>query len=67
MRDLRSADQLLRHRTYEEGKKIGFKDGVAAFWYILKFNLMTDLNKSYRQVPKLPQELTTNFILDSND
>jgi glycosyltransferase involved in cell wall biosynthesis len=26
-------------RTYEEGKKIGWKDGVAAFWHILHFNL----------------------------
>lgn len=27
-------------RTYEEGKKIGWKDGVAAIWYILKYNLL---------------------------
>jgi glycosyltransferase involved in cell wall biosynthesis len=26
-------------RTYAEGKKINWKDGVAAFWHILKFNL----------------------------
>jgi len=26
-------------RTYEEGKKIGWKDGVAALWCILKYNL----------------------------
>ncbi len=26
-------------RTYAEGKKIGWKDGLAAFWHILKFNL----------------------------
>jgi glycosyltransferase involved in cell wall biosynthesis len=26
-------------RTYEEGKKINWRDGVAAFWHILKFNL----------------------------
>jgi glycosyltransferase involved in cell wall biosynthesis len=26
-------------RTYEEGKKIGWKDGVAAFWHIARFNL----------------------------
>jgi glycosyltransferase involved in cell wall biosynthesis len=25
-------------RTYSEGKKINWKDGVAAFWHILKFN-----------------------------
>jgi glycosyltransferase involved in cell wall biosynthesis len=26
-------------RTYSEGKKIGWKDGVAAFWHIFRFNL----------------------------
>ena len=26
-------------RTYEEGKKIGWKDGVAAFFHIVRFNL----------------------------
>ncbi|MFQ6046952.1 MAG: glycosyltransferase family 2 protein [Gemmatimonadales bacterium] len=26
-------------RTYEEGKKIGWQDGVAALWHILRFNL----------------------------
>jgi glycosyltransferase involved in cell wall biosynthesis len=26
-------------RTYAEGKKIGWRDGVAAFWHITKFNL----------------------------
>ena len=25
-------------RTYSEGKKIGFKDGLMAIWYILKYN-----------------------------
>ena len=27
-------------RTYAEGKKIGWKDGVAAIWHILHFNLL---------------------------
>jgi hypothetical protein len=27
-------------RTYEEGKKIGWRDGVAALWHILRFNLL---------------------------
>ena len=26
-------------RGYEEGKKIGWKDGVLAVWYIIKYNL----------------------------
>ena len=27
-------------RTYAEGKKIGWRDGIAAFWHILRFNLL---------------------------
>lgn len=27
-------------RTYDEGKKISWKDGVAAFWHIFKFNVL---------------------------
>ncbi len=26
-------------RTYEEGKKINWRDGLAAFWHIIRFNL----------------------------
>ena len=40
-------------RTYEEGKKIGLKDGLAAIWYLVKFNLLTGLKQSFRQ--HLPQ------------
>ena len=28
-------------RTYAEGKKIGWRDGVAAFWHITRFNLLS--------------------------
>ncbi len=28
-------------RTYEEGKKINWKDGLAALWHIIRFNLFT--------------------------
>jgi glycosyltransferase involved in cell wall biosynthesis len=40
-------------RTYEEGKKIGMKDGFAALWYILHFNLFCSLADSYRKIPSL--------------
>jgi glycosyltransferase involved in cell wall biosynthesis len=40
-------------RTYEEGKKIGMKDGFAALWYILRFNLFCSLADSYREIPSL--------------
>jgi glycosyltransferase involved in cell wall biosynthesis len=53
-------------RTYEEGKKIGFKDGLAALWYIFKFNLIVDLAKSYRTAPKF-LAASTDKQLYSND
>ncbi len=28
-------------RTYEEGKKIGWKDGFAAIWFIIRYNLFS--------------------------
>lgn len=34
-------------RTYAEGKKIGWKDGVAAFWHILRANLLSPRAKRY--------------------
>jgi glycosyltransferase involved in cell wall biosynthesis len=40
-------------RTYEEGKKIGPKDGFAALWYLVKYNLLTSLDASYKQVPQM--------------
>ncbi len=42
-----------RGRTYDEGKKIGLKDGFAALWYILKFNLFCSLKNSYKTIPVL--------------
>jgi glycosyltransferase involved in cell wall biosynthesis len=36
-------------RTYEEGKKIGLKDGLDALWYLIKFNLLTGVKQSFRQ------------------
>ena len=40
-------------RTYEEGKKIGAKDGIDAFWYIVRYNVFASLKGSYRAMPKL--------------
>jgi glycosyltransferase involved in cell wall biosynthesis len=38
-------------RTYEEGKKIGFIDGLHALACIFKYNLLRPLKTSYTQVP----------------
>ncbi len=37
-------------RTYAEGKKIRWTDGVAAFWHILRFNLLSAKAPVYRPV-----------------
>ena len=39
-------------RTYKEGKKIGFKDGVLALWLIFRFNLFCSLSSAYRELPE---------------
>jgi glycosyltransferase involved in cell wall biosynthesis len=36
-------------RTYEEGKKIGWRDGVAAFGHILRFNILPPPNRQVRR------------------
>ncbi|MEY3902727.1 MAG: hypothetical protein RL189_2033 [Pseudomonadota bacterium] len=36
-------------RNYLEGKKITWKDGVAAVWHILNFNLLRNKKEFYRQ------------------
>ncbi len=38
-------------RTYAEGKKIGWRDGVAAFWHILRYNLVPPRAPAYRHAP----------------
>jgi glycosyltransferase involved in cell wall biosynthesis len=40
-------------RTYDEGKKIGMTDGIAAIWYIIYYNLFRSLSSSYTEVPKV--------------
>jgi glycosyltransferase involved in cell wall biosynthesis len=36
-------------RTYQEGKKIGLKDGLIAVWLIIRFNLFCGLASSFRE------------------
>jgi glycosyltransferase involved in cell wall biosynthesis len=45
-------------RTYEQGKKIGLKDGIAAIGYIFKYNLFTPLDRSFRDIPQAERSLT---------
>jgi glycosyltransferase involved in cell wall biosynthesis len=45
-------------RTYEEGKKVGMKDGLLALWLIFRFNLFCGLKSSFRE-----QEFTRKVSL----
>ena len=40
-------------RTYEEGKKIGFSDGLMAVWLVFRFNLFCSRRRAFRQEPEL--------------
>lgn len=40
-------------RTYDEGKKIGLRDGLSALWLIFRFNLFCGLDASFRRRPEL--------------
>lgn len=40
-------------RTYAEGKKIAFSDGLIALWFILRFNLFCSRRASFRKLPEL--------------
>ena len=48
-------------RTYDEGKKIGFRDGVAALGYIIRYNLFTGRSRSFtpsfQPLPRREQHL----------
>ena len=51
-------------RTYDEGKKIGWKDGVAAFWFILKYNLFTPVSVRIYKPKPLGDETTEEAKAD---
>jgi len=40
-------------RTYEQGKKIGFVDGLTALWLVLRFNLFCSRRMSFQRLPDL--------------
>jgi len=51
-------------RTYEEGKKINWKDGVQALWCILKYSIKTPHSTYHPATQTSPQDATSN-LLDS--
>ena len=50
-------------RTYEEGKKIGWKDGVKALWCIVKYSIKTP-RSVYKPVREAPAKSPTGKALD---
>jgi len=54
-------------RTYDEGKKIGLKDGIAAVWYIVRFNLFISLRSSFRATPRLIAETKLSLMANPNE
>ncbi|MBK6587257.1 MAG: glycosyltransferase family 2 protein [Acidobacteria bacterium] len=49
-------------RTYDEGKKIGFKDGVAALFYVLKYNLFVSKKGSFQNSFELAKKITQPYL-----
>jgi glycosyltransferase involved in cell wall biosynthesis len=49
-------------RTYEQGKKIGTKDGLAALWYIVKYNLFCSLKQSFKVLPQIDGSRSTKTL-----
>ena len=52
-------------RTYEEGKKIGWRDGVSALWYIVRFNWFCSLQDSYTRVPVLHPHRVSDPVVET--
>lgn len=40
-------------RTYEEGKKITYRDGIAAFYYAVRYNLFCSRKSSFKNLPEV--------------
>ena len=51
-------------RTYEEGKKITAWDGVAAVFYIFRYNFLCSLKTSFYRMPKFGPHGTASKPLD---
>ena len=45
-----------RGRSYQEGKKMHYRDGLHALWLLIKFNVFTSLGSSFQTGPSIPAE-----------
>jgi hypothetical protein len=50
-------------RTYEEGKKIGWRDGVKALWCIVKYSIKTP-HSTYQPARDADSKSATSKVLD---
>ena len=50
-------------RTYEEGKKIGFRDGLLAIWYVFRFNWFCSLKNSFKVIPHRGERRTHGYSI----
>ena len=50
-------------RTYEEGKKIGFRDGLLAIWYVFRFNWFCSLKNSFKVIPQRGERRTHGYSI----
>jgi len=56
-------------RTYEEGKKIGWKDGVRALWCLLKYSIKEPVESTLQsaQIEERSQKLAATETTQSNE
>ena len=49
-------------RTYDEGKKIGVKDGIRAVYVISKYGRLTRLRREDKQAPSRHPVVSVRFV-----
>jgi len=52
-------------RSYAEGKKIGWRDGVSALWSIVRYNMLTPSGPRWNPSPLGPAEVADRLPSDS--
>lgn len=43
-------------RTYEEGKKITYRDGIAALYYVIRYNVFSSKQRSFKTLPDVSRK-----------
>lgn len=54
-------------RSRLQGKKINWKDGLAALWHLVRFNFLVDQSEAFRQIPEgLQKNRNINYVPSEN-